>query len=129
MTHEKHGLDKFLDWAAKQPASSDEERAANEAARKEMEGKWLETVTLTDDGILHIVSTQYLTGGGIAEGSSESRPGDSDYHELMYQHGMLTKGKAHTLVRKMVDENWVILPESDDVIRSDSSEIPNSTNE
>ncbi|MBX3076077.1 hypothetical protein KF707_22415 [Candidatus Obscuribacterales bacterium] len=117
MTHDKHGLNKFLDWAAKQPDSSDEEKAANEAARKAMEGKWLETVTMKEDGSLMIVSTQYLSGGGIADGSSESRPGDSDYDEFLRHHGSLTPGKAHTLVRRIVDGNWILLPESDAVIQ------------
>ena len=117
MTQDKHGMDKFLDWAAKQPDSSDEEKAANEAARKAMEGKWLETVTMNEDGRLMIVSTQYHISGGVADGSSESRPGDSDYDELLRQHGLLTPGKAHTLVRKKVDGNWILLPESDEVIQ------------
>jgi hypothetical protein len=127
MTEEKHGLDRFLDWAAKQPPSSAEERAKNEAARQAMEGKWLETVTMKEDGTLLIVSTQYPTGGGVAEGSSESRPGDSDYDELLRQHGSLTTGRAHTLVRKMVDGNWVLLPESDEVIRADDSDRKGAT--
>ncbi len=117
MTHDKHGLNKFLDWAAKQPDSSDEEKAANEAARKAMEGKWLETVTMKEDGSLMIVSTQYLIGGGIADGSSESRPGDSDYDKFLRHHGSLTPGKTHTLVRRIVDGNWILLPESDAVIQ------------
>lgn len=117
MTHDKHGLDKFLDWAAKQPKSSPEEKASNGAARKAIEGKWFETVTMKEDGCLMIISTQYLTGGGVADGSSESRPGDSDYDELLRQHGLLTPGKAHILVRKIVDGNWLLLPESDEVIQ------------
>lgn len=117
MTHDKHGLDKFLDWSAKQPKSSPEEKARNEAARKAIEGKWFETVTMKEDGYLMIISTQYLTGGGVADGSSESRPGDSDYDELLRQHGLLKPGKAHTLVRKIVDGNWILLPESDEVIQ------------
>lgn len=118
MTKENDGLDKFLDWADKQPALSPEEKAKNEAARKVMEGKWLETVTMNEDGSVMIVSKQYLTGGGIADGASESSPGDSDYNELLRQHGLLIPGKAHTLVRKMVDGNWILLPESDEVIQS-----------
>lgn len=120
MTKKNDGLDKFLDWAANQPPSSPEEKATNEAARKAMEGKWLETVTMNEDGSLMIVSKQYLPGGGIADGASESRPGDSDYDEILRQHGLLKPGKAHTLVRKMVDGNWILLRESDEVVQPET---------
>jgi hypothetical protein len=72
---------------------------------------------MKEDGCLMIISTQYLTDGGVADGSSESHPGDSDYDELLRQHGLLTPGKAHILVRKIVDGNWLLLPESDEVIQ------------
>lgn len=116
MTQEKQGLDKFLDWAANQPASTPEERAEAEAARKSMAGKWIETVTMDENGALFIVTNQYFTEGGSGQGSSESAPGDPDYEELLQEHGRLVPGKAHTLVRMMADGKWVVLPESDEVI-------------
>jgi hypothetical protein len=115
------------DWLKEQEWPTPEEKAQFDAARKAMEGKWLETVTMRDDGSLMIVSKQYLPGGGIADGCTESAPGDSDYDDLLRQHGLLTRGKAHTLVRKIVDGNWVILPESDEVIRPDDSNPKQAT--
>jgi hypothetical protein len=116
VTQEKKELNKFLDWAAKQPASTPEEKATAEAARKSVEGKWFQTVTMNDDKSLMLVSIQYFEDGGSGHGSSELRPGDPNYDELLREHGCLTPGKAHTLFCKMVDGKWEILPESDEVI-------------
>lgn len=108
MEQEKKGLEKFLGWVAEQPASPQEEKARAIAERKAMEGTWLEAITMNEDGSLMIVSTQYLIGGGIADGCTESAPGDSDYEALLTQHGPLKAGQSHTLVRKLIDGNWVV---------------------
>lgn len=116
MTQEKKGPDRFLDWAEQQTAATPEERAVAEAARKSMEGKSFETVTMDENGNLLIVTNQYFIGGGSGQGSSESSLGDPDYEELLHAHGQLVSGKAHTLVRMMIDGKLVVLPESDKVI-------------
>lgn len=109
------------DWLSEQEKPTPEETAEFRTERKALEGKWLETVTMRDDRSLMIVTARYLDDGGIAEGCTESAPGDPDYDELLHQHGALTLGTSHTLIRKMINGNWITLPESDPVIRSDGS--------
>lgn len=112
------------DWLSEQEKPTPEEIAEFRAERKALEGKWLETVTMRDDRSLMIVTTRYLEDGGIGEGCTESAPGDPDYDELLHQHGALTPGTSHTLIRKMINGNWITLPESDPVIQSDGSYSP-----
>lgn len=107
MVETKKSFDEWLNEEDQWPTP--EEVARSAAQRKAMEGKWLETVTMKEDRTLMIVSAQYYVGGGLAEGCTQSAPGDSDYDELLLHHGPLTPGQSHTLVRKMVDGKWVIL--------------------
>ena len=93
---------------AKEPRCTPEEQEAFAAERKAMEGEWLETITMREDCSLMIVTTQYFDGGGQGQGCAESAPGDSDYEDLLKQHGTLKPGQTHTLVRKMIDGAWVI---------------------
>lgn len=106
MVDRKKTFDEWLNEEGQWPTP--EEAARSEAQRKAMEGKWLETVSMREDGSLMIVSTQYLTGGGIAEGCTESAPGDPDYQQLLRDHGALKPGQSHTLVRKLIDGNWIV---------------------
>lgn len=105
----------FDEWLNEAEWPTDEESARYKAERDAMGGKWLQTVTMQDDGSLLIVSIQYFEGGGVGEGSSESKPGDANYDELLREHGQLEPGKAHTLVRKMIDGKWIVLPESNEI--------------
>lgn len=110
MTDEKTN-DRFTrlqEQLAKLPDCSVAERDAFAAERKAMEGEWLETITMREDGSLMIVTTQYFVGGGQGQGCTESAPGDSDYDDLLQQHGALKPRQTHTLVRKMIDGEWVI---------------------
>jgi len=84
------------------------DRERFEERRKATEGQWLEMVTMKDDMSLSIVTAQYFVGGGVGNGSSNSAPGDSDYEELLAQHGPLKPGDSHTLIRKKVDGEWVV---------------------
>jgi len=106
----------FEEWLAEAEWPTPEESAQIKANLEATEGKRFETVTMQEDRSLFLVTIQYFVGGGTGEGSSESRPGDPNYEELLHAHGRLVPGQSHTLIRKMIDGKWTILPESDEVI-------------
>ncbi len=106
----------FDEWLAEAEWPTPEETAQFEAERKAIEGKWFETVTMEENGTLLIITSHYFIGGGSSQNGTESAPGDPDYEELLHNHGRLVPGKAHTLVRKKVDDKWVVLPESDEIV-------------
>jgi len=103
---------------AKEPRCTPEEQEAFAAERRTMEGKWLETVTMNEDRSLMIVTTQYFVGGGKGHGCTESAPGDPDYEELLEQHGGLKPGQTHTIVRKMINGEWVVQANETDAAKS-----------
>ena len=70
---------------------------------------------MLDDSSLLVVSTQHFVGGGSGFGSSESAPDDPDYKELLRMHGALAPGQSHTLTRKQVNGQWVIVDDADEL--------------
>lgn len=106
----------FEEWLAEAEWPTAEESAQIKAKMEATEGKCFETVTMQDDRSLFLVTVQYFVGGGSGEGSTESRPGDPDYEELLHEHGSLVPGQSHTLVRTKIDDKWVVLPESDEIV-------------
>lgn len=110
MVDKKKSFEEWLDEAEWPDA---EESARMKTERESNEGKCFRTVTLNEDESLFVLTVQYFQGGGSGEGSSIVRPADPNYEELLQEHGHLEVGKAHTIVRKLVDGNWVILPQSD----------------
>ena len=94
------------------------DRETFQAQKKEVEGTWLETITMTANGELQIKTWQHLPGGALAEGNTESIPGDGDYDDLLRQHGVLKPGQTHTLVRRMINGEWVVETNKSDAARS-----------
>lgn len=94
------------------------DRETFQAQMKDAEGTWLETITMTANGNLQIKTWQRLPGGALAEGNSESTPGDGDYDDFLQEHGALKPGETHTLVRKMIDGEWVLETNKSDRAKS-----------
>lgn len=103
----------FEEWLDEAEWPTAEESAKNRANREAAEGKCFQTVTMSEDQSIFVVTIQYFEGGGAGEGSSILKPGDPNYDQVIREHGPLEIGKAHTVVRKIVDGKWVVLPESD----------------
>jgi len=94
---------------AKEPRCTQEEREAFAAERRADEGKWLETVTMLQGGDLQIRTWQCLPGGVLAEGNTESSPGDAGYEDFIQRHGPLKPGQSHTLMHKWIEGEWVLV--------------------
>jgi hypothetical protein len=99
------------EWLNEQGRPTSEEHAQFEAERQAMEGTWLETITMLENGALTVRTWQCLPGGVQAEGNTESAPGDSDYNDFIQRHGPLQAGQSHTLVHKLIDGKWVLVDE------------------
>lgn len=90
-----------------------EEREKSQAKLKALEGTCLEMVRMVEGRKLIIQTLSYLPGGGMAEGEVESTPGTPMYDELMREHGPLEIGGNHAIRRRLVDDKWVRLPDSE----------------
>ncbi|MFA7336468.1 MAG: hypothetical protein WC028_06755 [Candidatus Obscuribacterales bacterium] len=105
------------EWLNEQGRPTPEEHAQFAAERKADEGKWLETVTILDGGDLQIRTWQCMPGGIVAEGNTESSPGDPGYEDFLQRHGTLKVGQSHTLVHIWIDGNWVIQQDETDAVK------------
>lgn len=108
MVNAKKTLDEFLkddQW----PTPEESERC--KAEREAMEGTWLETITMMENGDLQVRTWQYLQGGVQAEGNTESATGDPGYDDFIQRHGLIKPGQSHTLAHKLIDGRWVQVDE------------------
>lgn len=73
----------------------------------------MEFVHMREGRVLWVQTVTHLPGGGIAEGESNVDPGNEIYDELMREHGPLEPGEHHVIKRKLIDGEWVRLPDSE----------------
>jgi len=108
MAQEKQGLDKFLDWASKQPASSPEERANAEEERKALEGTMNESAMMLENADIAVRTWGYSPGGAHGHNGFTISPSDNDYERAKQQYGLNKPGDKYSVVKKWINGNWVV---------------------
>ena len=99
-------LTRLREKLAKEPRNSPEEVAAFAAERAAMEGTFLESAMMMENGDIAVKTWEYKDGS-VGDGWFTVTANEQGYEECRKRHGLTKPGDSNTIKQKWIDGKWV----------------------